>query len=111
MDESLISYSIGTPHGATGVGSLLILEYQKSGASHTGCPMKRWTFEQFFRPVKSKPPQSTQVQTKARVRPQPRAQWLALAADDFWYSSMRRPPMTAAARVQATTVFNVYLFT
>jgi len=28
------------------------------------------------------------------------AQWLALAADDFWYSSMRKLPKPAAVRVQ-----------
>jgi len=32
--------------------------------------------------------------------PQARAQWLALAADDFGYSRMRRPPKTAAERVR-----------
>jgi len=30
------------------------------------------------------------------------ALWLALAADDFWYSSMKRSPKTAAARVTPT---------
>jgi len=32
------------------------------------------------------------------------ARWLALAADDFWYASMRRPPKTAAVRVQGDAV-------
>jgi len=36
----------------------------------------------------------------AFFRHQRLATWLALAADDFWYPSMRRPPKTAAARVK-----------
>jgi len=36
----------------------------------------------------------------SHVLAQALAQWLALGADDFWYSSMRKPPKPAAARVQ-----------
>jgi hypothetical protein len=38
------------------------------------------------------------------------AQWLALAANDFWYPSMRRPPKTAAVRVNPPTFFKVFNF-
>jgi hypothetical protein len=38
-----------------------------------------------------------------RFSPPAPAQWLALAADDFGYFRMRRPPKTAAARVHTST--------
>lgn len=88
--EGSYSSGFGVLRRATGVDAPLILDYQKSGVAHTGCPARHG----FAHDVEGKFKATTGLAIRCL------AQWLALAANDFWYPSMRRPPKTAAARVK-----------
>ena len=84
-----------------------MLGYQKSALPPAGYPAMCGTRGRFLRPKKghlrflfSPIRLARQLHVGSRGSLKPLAQWLVLAADDFWYSSMRKPPKTAAARVQ-----------
>jgi len=89
---------LGAPRVATGTGERLILGYQKSALPDTDCHAMWYEREGLSKPFHGCKKPIPLNAFRADVPPAP-AQWLPLAADDFWYSSMRRPPKAAAARV------------
>ena len=86
------------PGTAAGRGGSLILGYQKSAPTPTGycartCVRLRSVLRQLGSEIGFLPP----------VSPPSLAQWVPWVADDFWYSSMRKPPKASAARIRVAT--------
>jgi len=87
------------PSTVAGRGGCLILEYQKSAPTPAGnCANDRVVVKSSLRQYLAR--------AWACVSQPALAQWVGWGADDFWYSSMRKPPGPPAARIQGATLTN-----